>query len=244
MTLLIRLVRQPIVMVVLHMMILLSVFAYGILVGRFEFFPYQQINSLKDAISPSPYADNVRSERQVRMFEVFGNDADIVFVGDSHTEFGMWDEYFPASTIANRGVHSNTTDDVLARMDSILSLNPKVAYVMLGINDILEGRSIETIIENYQAIVSALKSDDIEVIIQSTVQCHSHYCAQSKIAEVNALNERLEKWAKDEAIDFLYLDGLSAQTGLANEMTYDGIHLTAAGYKVWLSQIAAHLERN
>jgi len=126
-------------------------------------------------------------------------------------------------------------------METILSTNPTVAYVMLGINDIYGEISNEEIIENYQQIVGVLKSNGIEVIIQSTVQCHSHYCSQDSVAKVNVLNERLENLAKDEAIEFLYLDGLSDQTGLADEMTYDGIHLTAAGYQVWLSQIAEHL---
>jgi len=126
-------------------------------------------------------------------------------------------------------------------MDTILSTNPKIAYVMLGINDIFGEIPIEEIIENYQEIVSVLKSNGIEVIIQSTVQCHAHYCSQDLVAKVNVLNERLENMAEDEAIDFLNLDGLSSQTGLADEMTYDGIHLNAAGYQVWLSKIEEHL---
>jgi len=41
---------------------------------------------------------------------------------------------------------------------------------------------------------------------------------KSKIAEVDALNERLEHWAKDETIDFLYVEGRSTQTGLTNDV--------------------------
>jgi len=241
MALLMKLVRQPKFKVALGAMIILIAFVYGILVGRYKIFPYQQVDSIMELISPSPYASFPRPERQVQMFKVFGNDADIVFIGDSHTEFGMWDEYFPTRTIANRGVHSNTTGDVLARMDTILSTNATVAYVMLGINDIFVEFPLVEIIENYREIIRVLKNNDIEVIIQSTVQCHSHYCAQDTITKVNALNERLEKLAKDEDIDFLNLGGLSDHKGLVDEMTYDGIHLTAVGYQVWLSKIAEHI---
>lgn len=241
MALISKLVRHPLTKLALYIVVILAVFAYGLLVGRYKIFPYQQVVSLKEKINPNPFVTSTHDERQVQLFEVFGNRADLVLIGDSHTEFGMWSEYFTSRTIANRGIFADTTGDVLARMDTILSSNPKTAYVMLGVNDIFEELSIEEIIINYQEIVSILKSNNIEVIVQSIVQCHSHRCAQDKIAQINTLNERLEKLAKDEAIDFLYLEGLSNQTGLTDEMTYDGIHLTAAGYKLWLSHIAEHL---
>lgn len=237
-----KLIQQPIVKITLLTGALAIVFAYGLLVGKYRIFPYQQVVSVKEYISPNPYVISTHAERQVQMFEVFGKDADLVFIGDSHTEFGMWNEHFPTHSVTNRGIFADTTDNVLERMDTILSTNAKTAYVMLGVNDVLVGTSIEDIISNYREIVDTLKSNNIEVIMQSTVQCHIHRCAQDKIDNVNILNERLEKLAEDEAIDFVHLEGLSDQTGLSDEMTYDGIHLTPDGYKVWLSQIAEHLE--
>jgi len=215
MKLLFNLLRHPLVMVLLHIVVLLMAFMYGILVGRYEVFPHQQIVALKERISPHPYEVTTYAERK----------------------------HFPTRSITNRGIVSDTTSHVLARMDTILSTNPKVAFVMVGVNDILVDVPIEEIVANYQEIVNILKNNGIEVIMQSTVQCHANRCGQSRIANVNILNERLEKLAQDEAIEFIHLEGLSDPTGLTDEMTYDGIHLTAVAYKDWLSIISERIKK-
>ncbi len=75
-------------------------------------------------------------------------------IGDSLTEQGLWSEMFPEHTIANRGVGSDTTADVLARMDTILATKPERAFIMLGVNDLALGKPY---MDNYNRIISELR---------------------------------------------------------------------------------------
>ena len=66
---------------------------------------------------------------QIRLFKEFGDNADIVFVGDSITSNARWNEFFSGKAIYNRGISGDRTKDILSRIDTILSLNPKKAFV-------------------------------------------------------------------------------------------------------------------
>jgi len=76
-------------------------------------------------------------------YEQHGNhDYDIVFIGDSLTDSAEWEDLFPSSNIANRGIGGDRTNGVLKRMNSIYSTNASKAFIMLGINDLKFGSNI------------------------------------------------------------------------------------------------------
>ena len=68
-----------------------------------------------------------------------------LFLGDSLTEYGNWRELFPGLDIKNRGIAGDTTDGVLHRLDGITALSPDKIFLMIGINDLLMGRSVKRI---------------------------------------------------------------------------------------------------
>lgn len=70
-------------------------------------------------------------------------------VGDSITQAGMWEDMFPDIRIANRGIGSDRTDDVLRRINPILSVGAHRAFIMLGVNDISPDRSVDDIVRDY-----------------------------------------------------------------------------------------------
>src|SRR3954464_460041 len=56
------------------------------------------------------------------LFRVIGQKAEVVMIGDSLTDGGEWAELFPQQDIVNRGIDSDTTHGVLARLDTLLKL--------------------------------------------------------------------------------------------------------------------------
>ncbi len=221
----------------LFFLLLLAAFAYGVIVGKNRVFPYQLIASAKQSISPSPFESTTHRERRAQLFNTVDTRTDIVFIGDSHTEFGLWDGPFPGSKVINRGIHEDTTADVLLRLDPILATKPKQAFIMLGVNDIIKGMAIDKIIDNYRLIVQSLKNNNIDVVIQSTVQCHVSLCGREKIQSIHSLNEQLQQLSTNEQVRFLSLGNLSDSQGLATSLTFDGIHLTPVGYQIWHSAL-------
>ena len=222
--------------------LLTTLFSYGLLVGVYQIFPYSQILAFKQFFMPNPVSVGRNKEYRIELFEKFSPSAEVVFVGDSITEGGEWAEFFPNLKVANRGVGSDKTSDVLKRIDSIISVTPNTAFIMLGINDILNEIAIDEIVYNYGSVISSLKVKGISVFVQSTIQCQVSRCGQKSVSKVNLLNEKLLVLADEYDVPFVYLADLSNTEGLDVGYTYDGIHLSAKGYMYWVKQIEPLLE--
>ena len=63
--------------------------------------------------------------REYYYMNIYSRPTDVVFVGDSLTERVKWNELFPHLQTKNRGISSDTTEGVLARLDSVVQTEPK-----------------------------------------------------------------------------------------------------------------------
>ncbi|MEO6016850.1 MAG: GDSL-type esterase/lipase family protein [Polaromonas sp.] len=176
-------------------------------------------------------------------FHDFGHQADVVMVGDSLTDGAEWREMFPDQRIVNRGIDSDTTEGVLARLDDILMLKPKAVFVMIGINDFADlSRSADAVFLTYQAIVSRLERSGARVIVQSTLPCNEAKGTWKSCAAINGkirqLDARLGTLASRRISYVDLLPALTSSGGLRDEFTYDGVHLNGPGYQVWKDAIA------
>ena len=177
------------------------------------------------------------------LFHAFGRQADVVMLGDSLTDGAEWQEMFPDQLIVNRGIDSDTTDGVLARLDDILRLRPKVVFVMVGINDFADAsRSVDVVFGTYQSIVSRLERGSARVIVQSTLPCNEAKGAWKSCSTINGrirqLNARLATLASGRVSYVDLVPVLAVGSGLRNEFTYDGVHLNGEGYQLWKTTIA------
>lgn len=175
-------------------------------------------------------------------FDTFGTYASIVMVGDSLTDGAEWREMFPGVAVVNRGVDGDTTAGVLRRMESIASARARKAFVMVGINDFKEGRTVEAVFEDYRTIVSALGKSGMKVFVQSTLMCNvakaewiSCTAIQGRIRE---LNGRLAGLASPNVVFIDINVRLAGAGGLKPDLTYDGVHLNGEGYRIWRDEIS------
>lgn len=175
-------------------------------------------------------------------FELFARPVDVVMIGDSITQAGMWEDMFPGVAIANRGIGSDRTDDVLRRMSSIRALRARKAFVMLGINDLNADRSVDAVFVDYSSIVTMLREQGAEVVVQSTLECNLALRRRCDVLLplIRDLNARLAVLAAGEGLHFLDLNALLAVRGegLLAQYTPDGVHLNGAGYRRWRDAIA------
>ena len=231
---------------VVFISLLIISFGYGVVVAKYRVFPFFQIKSLVSiVITKSNSVDiPINNVHRVQLFEAFYPAAEVVFVGDSITAAGEWSDFFPEIKTSNRGISGDKASDVRKRIDSILSVNPQAAFLMIGINDIYSQMPTDVIIDNYGDIISALKENGISVVVQSTIQCQPSKCGYARVAKVNELNEKLKVLAKDFSVHFLFLSELSTKGGLDNNYTVDGIHLNALGYREWVKDIKMHIIEN
>lgn len=201
------------------------------------------------AIAAEPPPASQRSSywrERTSFFRTLGRPAEVVMIGDSLTDGAEWAEMFPDQDIVNRGIDSDTTDGVLARVDDIVAARPRQAFVMIGINDFADGRrDVDAVFGNYHAIVSRLRQAGIRVVVQSTLPCNEAKAAWKSCASINGkiarLNARLPSLAAPGVV-FVDLRPLLAPDGnLKSEVTYDGVHLNGDGYRLWKQAIAASM---
>jgi lysophospholipase L1-like esterase len=215
------------------------IFTYGVIVGAYQVFPFYQIYAIKQLVIPKPVAEARNRAYRIELFEEFPQAADIVFIGDGMTESAEWSDFFPGLKVANRGVAGDKISDVVRRMDSVFIVRPRVAFVTLGIVDIFDGVPLDEMVANYRQIIDVLTAKGIKVVVQSTISCAPSMCGQASVLTVNVLNQRLTSLADELGVSFLHLSGLSSTQGLNWDYTYDGVHLSATGYRRWVETIYA-----
>jgi lysophospholipase L1-like esterase len=176
--------------------------------------------------------------RLVSSFEAFPLvPDDIVFLGDSITEGGPWEELFPDLRVRNRGIGGDTSEGVLARLEQITRATPAKVFLLIGTNDLQRGASEAEIVADITEILDRLKQEtpDTEVYLQSVLPR-----APSYRAAVEALNARLAEVALERGSAWvdLYPAFLDPETGgIRAELSNDELHLLGPGYALWREQI-------
>lgn len=167
---------------------------------------------------------------------------DIVFLGDSITDGGCWDELFPGMNIKNRGINADDTVGVLARLDDILCCGPSALFILIGTNDLnwWNYRHDKEILENYHEILRRCKeqSPDTKVFVQSILPRTKRLANHLRM-----LNIHLEKLAEEFDFTFINLFPYFADENgaLKAEFNNDHLHLLAPGYALWVELLTPYL---
>ena len=187
-----------------------------------------------------PYLGKMQRMRQSQ-HEALHVDADVVFLGDSLTEFGHWNEWFPHLVTANRGIAGDMSGGLLARLDSCLGRQQQI-FILIGTNDLTRDVPIKDIAANVEAIVERCRAVDTsaEIFIQSVTPRAASYSVA-----VQALNDEYRRMCNKLGV--LYVDLWSSlvdgRGGIRPEFSLDQLHLTGAGYREWVTELQQKLIR-
>lgn len=166
----------------------------------------------------------------------------IVLLGDSITEFGNWDEWFPTQPILNRGIGGETTADVLSRLDTAIN-DPRGVLLLIGTNDLSAAVPRDEIVANLRAILSGIegRAPGVPVVVQSVMPRSRPYAQ-----EVRGLNLDYQAVVAEAVTPVRYLDlwpTLSADDGsLRRDLTRDKLHLNGHGYREWAALLRPIVE--
>ncbi|MCG2814637.1 MAG: GDSL-type esterase/lipase family protein [Candidatus Aminicenantes bacterium] len=184
------------------------------------------------------------------LFDILPDEqGEIIFLGDSITDGGEWAEMFNDLRIKNRGISGDTTDGILARVDEVTAAKPAGVFLMIGINDLADGVPAETVLNNIKRIVQqiARQSPDTCVYIQSVLPVSDRYTLfphhVSKGREIESVNAGLRAFCRNRGLAYIDLFALfrTKEGRLDPRYTNDGIHLTGAGYVLWMGALADYL---
>lgn len=207
-----------------------GVFLYGFALGRAEVFPYE----LLQRASWSVRDRTAKTGAEITQFDQFTPDVDVVFLGSSMTARGHWHDMFPDVSLANRGIRSESAEEISLRLDEVVALTPTKVFVNAGLADIAKFTPTAEIILSFEVIVDVLTDAGATVYLQSEIECASAPCGES-LDDVRELNDALAELAAAEAdVTFLDLgDALSGDDGVRPEFVTDDARLTAEGYVAW-----------
>lgn len=186
------------------------------------------------------YLQNVNYLYQKDMYSMSKlRKADVVMFGDSHTYTLNWSEALGRPAIANRGIRGDIIEGFLKRVDEVTLLQPRICFVMGGINDFYAYVSVDKVFTQYCKLIELLQSHHITVVVQATLYVSaSREDADLRNAQVTELNAKLRTYAAAHAIRFIDINPLiSEHAALKPELTIDGLHLNARGYQLWLPEV-------
>ena len=173
---------------------------------------------------------------------------EIIFLGDSLTDFGRWSEMFQNINIKNRGISSDRTDGVLERLDEVVSSSPAKIFIMIGVNDLSRNKKISEIITNYNKILKFIqhKSPKTEIFVQSVLPVNEnipHRLGRAKNDDVISLNIELKELCLQYKVKFIDLFPLfkNEYDNLKEDYSFDGLHPNGEGYLIWKSEIEKYV---
>ena len=168
----------------------------------------------------------------------------VVFLGDSITDYWKLGDYFPGKPYLNRGIDGQTSSQMLVRFEQdVVDLHPAVLIVLAGTNDIagVTGRVRDEDIEaNYASMAELARTHHIRVVFSSLLPVNN-YTQDAKesyalrpAARILAVNHWLRTYCDKNALVFLdyYSALVDAQGMLKRELSDEGLHPNAAGYKI------------
>ena len=185
---------------------------------------------------------NAKEKEKTRKDEI-NKYENIVFLGDSITEFYPIDEIYGDLPIIKSGIAGYRTDDLLPKLEEMVyRYNPTSVYLLIGTNDLLwnKDEDKEKVISNIKKIVENIKNNrkKTQIYIESiypvnvdldTTRNMVGYRENETIIEVN---KEIEKYCREN--NYIYInmyDELTDEDGNLNKKyTNDGLHPNSLGY--------------
>jgi len=179
----------------------------------------------------------------------------VVFFGDSITDIWKLADYFPGKPYINRGIGGQTTPQMLVRFrEDVIDLKPRVVVMLAGTNDIAGNTGPMTLPQieaNYSTLAELARLHDIRLIFSSVLPVNNYspraqdFFAQRSPNKILELNRWLKGYCATNGC--LYLDYFSAMADdkgmLKKDLTEDGLHPNATGYKIMAPLAEAAIEK-
>lgn len=188
--------------------------------------------------------------QRTSLFELLPiSEEDIVFLGNSITDGGEFQELLDRTDVKNRGISSDEINGVRERLYQVTKWHPRKIFLLIGINDISHGLSIKELTDRYGALVKDIReqSPQTKLYIQSVMPINNSFNRYKNLKGrenmIPQLNMELQKIAKENGAEYIDLWGeLSDNKGrLKRSFTGDGLHLNGKGYKAWMKAIKPYL---
>ena len=162
--------------------------------------------------------------------------------GDATAPFAyQMTQTHPDWTVLNRGVNGERSDQIAARFDrDVLAAHPQFVVILAGVNDVYQGRSVESVTAQLRSMYDKAKAAKIPVIAASIVPYNTATPEQNQ--RMHAINDWIRAEAgRDPNITFVDTRKAAATPDNIDLLASspDGLHPSIAGYHRMGDVIAA-----
>lgn len=177
-----------------------------------------------------------------------------ILLGDS---ISLWfpNKLLPGRrTWINQAISGESSGGLLQRLPVLDQTNPETIFLMVGINDLIWGKSDAELLNNAEAIVEYLRTvhPQAQIVVQSILPhggAEASWEGRDRLVALPAdriqmVNAQLQNMARRQGAEYLDLYPLfvNGEGYLRSDLTTDGLHLNEQGYLVWRSALALFSE--
>lgn len=196
----------------------------------------EEMNSKKNMPETTCIEKKTKTLEEIRKYE------NIVFLGDSITDYFPTDEIFLNLPIVNSGVAGYKTEDIIKELDTLVyQYNPTSVYLLIGTNDFMiesDDNQIDKVEHNIVEIVENIKKNRkntkiyIESIYPVNKSIRPESVADRDNEEIIEVNKFLKIYCKQN--NYIYIDMYKyladSEGNLYKKYTNDGLHANEIGY--------------
>ncbi len=187
-----------------------------------------------------PYLEKMQHMRRSQFEVASPIDTDLLFLGDSITEFGLWNEWFPDRTVVNRGIAGDTSQGVLERLDHSIG-RQHMMFLLIGTNDLTRDVPVQRIAANVQTIIERCLAEapSTLVYLQGVTPRAASY--RPKLEALNGIYREIAEATGATFVDlFRILTGSGGE--IPGEYSFDNLHLTGPAYRAWVDTIRPYVD--
>lgn len=203
-------------------------------------------SSQQTAVTDTSYANGYYVKRVEYFSKLPVQKNPVVFLGNSITEVGQWQEVTAIPNVINRGISGDNSFGVFHRLDAILALKPKKIFLLIGVNDIKRGTPLAIIANNYERIIKKVtrESPGTRLYLQSVLPVCEPMLASiydnirnNKIISLNVMLKELAEKHRLPYVDLYHNLFMDENGQLIKTLSTDGLHLQPEAYILWAAYL-------
>ncbi|HET6883852.1 MAG TPA: GDSL-type esterase/lipase family protein [Pirellulales bacterium] len=216
---------------------------------------YQAQTGVPESIVPMPIAGQAWTSRNAQIDSDAAQGAQLAFFGDSITEYwnsagqAVWNQNYAPLGALNAGIVGDRTQNLLWRIENgnLNGISPKVAVVMIGVDNIILGDNAQQTAAGVAAVVEALQQrlPNTKILVLGLLPGNPPFAPPNFAQTISVTNQLISTLADNRNV--FYLDmGLAFLNadGSPNGLLYQPglLHPNAQGFAVWAQTMAPELD--
>ena len=183
------------------------------------------------------YRSTAHYNKRVAQFEREGG------INENSMRLGM-------DNVVNRGIIGDNTIGMTERLCQITPHKPKVIFLMAGINNMVNDAPCIDVAQQVIGLIEAIRQQtpNTKLIVESLLPINEKSGRWRTLAgrtdDIPLTNMYIRAYCESNDITFVDLfHQMTYPTSnmLRDELSYDGLHITEAGYEIWAKEIKRQL---